>query len=398
MSQDSRTLVLSDLHLVPETPRAVGEDLARLVAAHPGARLIFLGDLFDVPAVSPRQPPRRAVTAALGAHPTARAALARHVEASEGGEVWLLGGNHDAEVGTDGFAAHFVDALGASPRAAARVRTSPWFFREGGLHLEHGHVYDPDNAPAHPLVHGARSLGVHFVEEFIAPAGAHHYLQVNDDTPLRLFLASFTVHGPRAPYIIYRYFHAALGAMLTSGPFYRAAPERDAGRALEPGFAREQGIGGELLHALLAEGATPTLESLARTFARIYFDRVLATLAMAGGLGVIAAGSPLAGGALASLGALGMIASWTRGHDRYRGTVPELLAASAERIAAATGARLVIFGHTHREGRGERYANTGSFAFPRGAPGRPFLEIEGTGEEPRAVRRYWGAEPLAEGR
>jgi hypothetical protein len=50
-----------------------------------------------------------------------------------------------------------------------------------------------------------------------------------------------------------------------------------------------------------------------------------------------------------------------------------------------------VFGHTHREADSGRYANTGSFAFPRGAPGRPFLEIEGTGEAPRAVRRYWPA-------
>jgi hypothetical protein len=387
MSSAPRTLVLADLHLTRETPRPVGDDLALLVAAHPGARIVFLGDLLDLPASLPRQPHRQAVAELLAAQPAARAALGRHLDT--GGELWLLGGNHDAEVGTAGFAGRFVAALGASSGAAARVRTSPWFLREGALHLEHGHFYDPDNAPAHPLVNGASSLGVHFVEEFIAPAGAHHYLQVNDRTPLELFLASFSVYGPRAPYVIYRYFHAALGAMLKSGPFYRAASEVLQGRALEALFARELGVGGELVEAVLAQGATPTLESLSRTFTRLYFDRVLATLAMAGGLGAVAAGRTLAGGALAVVGALSMIASWTRGHDRYGGTVPERLAASAERIAGATGARLVIFGHTHREADGERYANTGSFSFPRGAPGRPFLEIEGTAEHPRAVRRHW---------
>ncbi len=55
----------------------------------------------------------------------------------------------------------------------------------------------------------------------------------------------------------------------------------------------------------------------------------------------------------------------------------------------------MVFGHTHREALGGCYANTGSFAFPRGAPGRPFLEIEGSGELPRAVRRYWGAAEAA---
>jgi hypothetical protein len=387
MSSAPRTLVLSDLHLVRESPAPVAADLASLVAEHPGARLIFLGDLFDLPASTPRRPHRETVVAALGAHPAARAALGRHLDG--GGQIWLLGGNHDAEVGTAGFAEHMVSALGASPGAVARVHTSPWFFREGGLHLEHGHFYDPDNAPAHPLVKGTPSLGVHFVEEFIAPAGAHHYLQVNDKKPLELFVTSFTTYGPRAPQVIYRYFYAAFAAMLKSGPFYRGAAEIPAGRALEEAFAGELGVGHDLIETLLAHGATPTMTSLARTFSRLYFDRVIATLAVAGGLGAVAAGRPAAGGTVAALGALLMIASWSRGQDRYGGTVPELLSGSAGRIADATGARLVVFGHTHREAESERYANTGSFAFPRGAPGRPFLEIEGTLAAPRAVRRYW---------
>ncbi len=387
MSSAPRTVVLADLHLVRETPAALGADLASLVAAHAGDRLLFLGDLFDMPASSPRLPHRQAVTEALGAHPAARAALARHLDG--GGELCLLGGNHDAEVGTPGFDAHLLAALGASPGAAARLRTSPWFFREGGLHLEHGHFYDPDNAPAHPLIHGASSLGVHFVEEFIAPAGAHHYLHVVDSAPLQLFVSAFTHYGPRAPLVVYRYFYAAFAAMLKSGPFYGASAEVSAGRALEEGFARELGVGEDLVAAVRAHGATPTLESLARTFSRLYFDRVIATLAIAGGLGVAASGSPLAGGAVAALGALLMIASWARGHNRYGGTVPDLLSESARRIAEATGARLVVFGHTHREASSDAYANTGSFAFPRGAPGRPFLEIEGSADLPRAVRRYW---------
>jgi hypothetical protein len=111
---------------------------------------------------------------------------------------------------------------------------------------------------------------------------------------------------------------------------------------------------------------------------------------MAGGLGATAVGVA-AGGAVAAVGALMMVASWARGHNRYGGSVAELLAASAERIADATNAQLVVFGHTHREALGSRYANTGSFAFPRGEEGRPFLEIEGTPERPRAVRRYSAA-------
>ena len=389
MSSAPRTVVLADLHLVRETPRAVTDDLAGLVSAHPGARLVFAGDLFDLPAATPRRPPREAVVAALGAHPRARAALARHLDG--GGELWLLGGNHDAEVGTAGFAEHLVGALGASPGARARVRTSPWFFREGGLHLEHGHLYDPDNAPAHPLVNGASSLGVHFVEEFIAPAGAHQYQQVTDATPLKLFMSSFTWYGARAPYVIFRYFYAAFGAIFKSGPFYRASSEEAQGRALAGIFADDIGVPRALVDAVLAHGARPTLESLAGTFSRLYFDRVIATLAIAGGLGAAVSGRPAAGGAAAGLGALLMAASWSRGHNRYAGNVTDRLSASAERIVESTGARLVVFGHTHREADRGLYANTGSFAFPYGAPGRPFLEIEGPADAPRATRRHWPA-------
>jgi len=393
MSRAPRTLVLGDLHLTRETPRAVTRDLAALVAAHAGARLVFAGDLFDLPADGPRRPARDAVASLLGAHPDMRAALGRHLD---GGELWLLGGNHDAEVGALDFPEQLVALLGASPAARARVKTSPWFLRDGAVHLEHGHVYDPDNAPAHPLVNGAASLGVHFVEQFIAPAGAHRYQQANHETPLKLFLSSFTWYGARAPYVIYRYFYAAFGALFKSGPFYRAGEERAAGEALADVFAADVGVPRELVDALLPHGATPTLESLAATFSRLYFDRVIATLAIAGGLGAAAAGRRATGAAAAALGGALMAGSWSRGHNRYANTVAEQLAESADRIAGATGATLVIFGHTHREAEGERYANTGSFAFHRGAPGRPFLEIEGAADRPRATRRHWPAtEPSA---
>lgn len=380
-------MVLGDLHLIRETPRAVTDDLSALIDAHVGARLVFAGDLFDLPADGPRRPAHDAVASVLGAHPAMRAALGRHLDG--GGELWLLGGNHDAEVGALDFPEQIVAAIGCSPEA--RVRSSPWFLRDGAVHLEHGHVYDPDNAPAHPLVKGAPSLGVHMVEQFIAPAGAHRYQQVNDATPLKLFLSSFTWYGARAPEVIYRYFYAAFGALFRSGPFYRARGERAAGEALADVFAADIGVPRELIDRVLAHGATSTLESFAATFSRLYFDRVIATLAITGGLGAAAAGKRGSGAAAAALGSLLMAASWSRGHNRYVGTVAERLAQSAARVAGATGAKLVIFGHTHREAEDEAYANTGSFAFPRGAPGRPFLEIEGDAASPRAVRRHWPA-------
>lgn len=384
-----RTLVLADLHLVGQSPRPLGEDLAALVTAHPGARIVIAGDLFDLPSEMPNVARDRALASAMGAQAHVREALARHVDG--GGELWLSSGNHDAEVGAPDFRDALAAAFGVTGEARARIRTSPWFFREGGLHLEHGHLFDPDNAPAHPLVLGARSLGTHFVEEFIAPTGAHRYLNANDQTPLKLLASAFTWYGARGPYVVYRYFHTAFTAMAASGPFYRAHGEPERGRAHEPSFAEAHGVPHALVERLAALGARPTMTSFRRTFARIYFDRVAATLSLLGGAGAALAGRRRAGLAAAAAGAALMTASWAQGHNRYAGTVTERLREGASAVREVTGAKLVVFGHTHREALEDGYANTGSFAFHRDAPGRPFLEIEGPEDHPRAVRRYWPA-------
>ncbi|HVK70755.1 MAG TPA: hypothetical protein VM694_40145 [Polyangium sp.] len=393
MVQSPSTVVLGDVHLTRSVPRTVSEDLARLVDAHPGARIVCAGDLFDLSADLPRLPLPRAVEAVFEAHPAAKAAFGRHL--ARGGELWLVSGNHDAALGLADFRSALVTALDPPAEARTRLRTTPWFFREGDLHIEHGHLYDPDNAPAHPLVVGEASLGVHFVEQFIAPTGAFRYLNMNDETPLRLFLSAFSFYGPRAPYVIYRYFHAAIHAMLRSGRTYQRRAEDEAPLGAEEAarFIAELGIPPELVGTMLPLGARPTMASLSRTFSRLYFDRVLSTLAMSAGLSAAALGKKRAGGAAFSIGALAMTLSWARGHNRYAGSVAEQLAEGAARIADTTGARLVVFGHTHREALTERYANTASFAFPRNTPGRPYLEIEQTYGVPRAVRRYLPMEP-----
>jgi UDP-2,3-diacylglucosamine pyrophosphatase LpxH len=384
----SRTVVLGDLHLTTTTPREVTVDLVGVIEDSPGARLVFNGDLFDLSAQIPRMPPERAIRAVLAAHTELRAALGRHLD--RGGQLWLTSGNHDAELSSASFQAALLDGLAVRGDARERVRFTPWFFRDGNVHFEHGHLYDPDNAPAHPLVNGEPSLGVHFTEQFIAPTGAFAYLNANDGTPLSLFLSSFRWYGRQAPYVIYRYFHAAIAALLRSGPLYRAGDERPLGDALVDRFASEAGVPRAMLDELLRVGPAPTLESLARTFTRLYFDRVLATTALLGGLGALTLGRTRTATTALAAGALLMSASWARGHDRYRGTVAERLAESAAHVGGATGAKLVVFGHTHREALSDGYANTASFSFPTARDrGRPFLEIEGTAEAPRAVRRYW---------
>jgi UDP-2,3-diacylglucosamine pyrophosphatase LpxH len=396
-----RTLILADLHLTRHTPEVVSRDLVRLVEAHHGANLVFAGDLFDLSAeaassrddgTSPGRLERgrnqNGIEEGLRRYPDVARSFAEHVDRD--GALYVVSGNHDAEMGTGNMPASIADILGLRGDARARIHTTPWFFRLGNVHVEHGHLYDPDNAPAHPLVVSARSLGVHFVEQFIAPTGAFAFLNANDSTPLKLFVSSFAWYGKRAPYVIYRFFHAATTALLTSGPFFDGERARAAaGHERLPAFAAGQGLSVDAAERVLALRAAPTLESMRRTFARLYLDRVLATVGVAGGLTALGFGHPLAGGAFASAGAAIMAASWATGHDRYKGNVAERLERGARAVAEASGAKLVVFGHTHREAIAGAYANTGSFAFPGRAPGRPFLEIEGSLEAPRVTRRYF---------
>jgi hypothetical protein len=386
---ERRTFVLGDVHLTRHTAPAVAADLARFFAGAAGQRVIVAGDFFDLATDAPHEERRRAVSDVLGAHPELRGALGRFLDG--GGELTLLGGNHDAAMGDTAAGAELRELIGA--RSDAALSAAPWFLRDAGLHVEHGHFYDPDNAPAHPLVDGAVSLGVHFSSEFIHATQAHRFLQANDGTPLNLFLSSFRWYGWGAPRVVLRYFQAAFAALAKAGPFYRAASERGSGEERHARFAEAAGVPTAVVDAVLAAGAAPTLESWSATFARLYMDRVIATVAITGGAGALGIGALRGAPRVAAwgagsvvLGSMLMATSWLHAHDRYRGTVVERLASAAERIGT-TGAELVVFGHTHREACGDGYANTGSFAWPREAPGRPYLEIVRE-PRPRAVRHY----------
>ena len=376
-----RTIVLGDLHLSTHAPPAVSTDLVALLAQRRGDRVIFAGDFFDSSAESPRAPAEQALEAGFEAHPHVARALAEHAEA--GGELVWIAGNHDPELG----AAKIAGALRLGA-AASRVRVTPWFLREGGLHVEHGHLFDPDNAPAHPLASARGTLGVHFVEEFIAKTGAFAYLNANDKTPLELFTSAFRWYGRRGPHVVYTYFRAAFSALGKSGRFWQGESEAARAEAGLAAFLEDAGLDERSARALMSEHATPTMTSLRDTVARLYLDRVTATVSILAGVSAFALGRRRLALALGAAGFAGLAWSWSRGHDRYGGKVPARLDDGARRVARATGASLVVFGHAHEIADRDGYSNTASFAFPRGAPGRPYLEIEGSFDHPQAARRF----------
>lgn len=376
-----RTLVVADLHLTRQTPRHVAVDLASLFAAHPGARVYVAGDLFDR---SAEAAPTPSVGEVLGAHPSLARALGEHLE--QGGELRLAAGNHDADVGREGFADTLASALRLGPAARSRLSTTPWFFRDGPLHVEHGHVFDPDNAPGHPLVHGAPSLGVRFVHDFIAPTGAYAYLNRNDKLPLELFTEAFTRYGARGPYVVATFFRASFAALANAGPFYDLDAERASGDALLDAFAFGADVPADALRGVLSAQEAPTLARLRDTFARLYLDRVTFTTALLASLGLAATGRRRTALALAAVGMGCMVASWATQHNRYAGRVVTRLARGAELVGGATGASLVVLGHAHSPEVRDGYANPGTFSFSPGES-RTFLEVHMAGERATAELR-----------
>ncbi len=384
-----RTLVLGDLHLTRHTPPEVATDFCDLLDAHRGSRVVVAGDFFDLMTDAPKGARRDAIAGVLDRHARLRKSIGEHVDRN--GQLVLLGGNHDADLGRDDVRPALLELIDPSPEGRDRITSSPWFIREEGLHIEHGHFYDPDNAPAHPLVLGEHSLGVHFSAEFIHPTQAHRYLLANDQTPLMLLMAAFRWYGTRGPYVVYKYFHTAFAALAKSGPFYRGTPERKEGERRHAAFAESLGLPASVLDDMLEIGAKSTLEDFSSTFARLYLDRALSTIAAGVGALAIAAGKPRTGSALVAASSMVLIWSWLKGHNRYRGKVVDRLEAAANRIVENTGAEYVVFGHTHEEALSESYANTGTFAFARNTPGRPFLELSRNCGKHVAERRYFGA-------
>src|SRR2546429_373210 len=92
-----RSLIVGDLHLAKETPKAVSFAFAKLLDSHPGTRVVVAGDLFDFSSDHPRS----SVEETLGTHLPAKRALGQFLD--RGGELWLCSGNHDAEVSAPDF-------------------------------------------------------------------------------------------------------------------------------------------------------------------------------------------------------------------------------------------------------------------------------------------------------
>jgi UDP-2,3-diacylglucosamine pyrophosphatase LpxH len=382
-----KALVVGDLHLRRGGDPQAARALVQVLEREPDASIVFAGDALDL-AAEP-VPAHEAVAHALSTAPSLRRALAER--ASRGLRVTFLAGNHDAEIAHDSQVRAIHAALDLSAEHRVHVGAEPWFARlaNGAVHVEHGHVFDPDGAPTHPLATVARDdVGIALMRQFIVKADAHFLVAHNAEAPLPLLMRVLRKYGARAPWVIALYIQTALGICFDSGEKFPLASDRAEGKKRLEAFAARVELDRETLELMIEAHATPTRAHATATFLRLYLDRVISTSAVLGGLGLAATaaltGSPalaMVGLPVAAVGALSLSASLLAGVNRYHGRAQRALAEGAERTADITGAKTVVLGHVHVDESGPRYRNTASFAF---APRHPYLRVHADGTVERA--------------
>ncbi len=377
-------LVVSDLHLSPASTETSAA-LSALVRAHAGVEIVLSGDSFGLSSDPPARDPRESVASVLSAQPELAAALRAHL--AQGGKLSFLAGNHDEALTNPDMPAALSALLELSSGAALSV--SPWFIRRGDVHIEHGHLWDPDNAPAHPLASwsvNSEPLGIALTRRFIAKRGVYEFAHAHETTLLRGLTRAFRLFGARAPLLVGQYF-AASACICFETLFDRGlAEQRASGARALPALSQESGVSRASLEALLHAAPAPTHAAFRSTFFRLYYDRVLASALVSAGLSTALIAPPL--GALATLaGSAYLYTNVKQSGARYRDRPQRLLRHGADEVRRLTDAKLVVFGHTHVPVIEPGYANAGSFGYP-GPGGRPYLWVNEAGE---ATVRRWGA-------
>ncbi len=381
-------LVVSDLHLGPASPAGTGEALATLLRQYPSHELVLLGDIFDLSVEPAGHNPAEAAVRTLRAE--AALVIALRERLAQGAPVTVIPGNHDAGLGLAG-AARILRA-GIETGVDAPIEIAQWFVRRHDCHLEHGHLWDPDNAPTHPAVPPSSEtepLGIAMMRRVLAPHRGLVFAHAHETTPLQGLTRAFREIGWHAPKLVASYYAAAIQL------WWQARPERFAhellkGEAELVELSRQRSVDEAQMRGWLAGRPAPRHGQASATFARLYLDRSLATVGLSLALPLGLALAPWAG-LLTGTTAFGYLAlSLLQGKDRYSGQFLEGMRQSALSLHGESDCRAVVFGHTHVEEAHPGYINTGSFGFA-GRRGRPYLLLESG----RFCRGWTGQSELA---
>lgn len=377
-------VVASDVHLTQGGSERSAGRLAKLIEQYPGHEIVLAGDIFNLSLDAPSRDPSESIASIVAEYPTLAGAMKRHLDA--GHALTLISGNHDAGVMVRGTREQLLAVTGAG--AQSRLAIEPWFIRRGDVHVEHGHVYDPDNAPAHPLAAWSpetEPLGIALTRRFLSPHDAFHFAHAHHTTPLQGLKDAFVKFGGRAPMMIVHYFATSSRLAAEAAVPERMGAEKARGESAIDDFAQRSGVSAQVVRELYGALPRPTHEDFKKTFFRLYFDRVVATLGVAGGATRVLMGGAaggVVGGALALSGALYLHQSVKKGVDRYSSLPVKRLFEGADLVREVTGAKLVIFGHTHCEDEAEGYKNSASFSYTY-RKGSPYLLVDPSGHAER---------------
>ena len=357
-------LLVSDCHISPLHGDGTAEDLARLLAANPEAELVLNGDTWDLSWDVPGRLASETISEWVRQAPRLAQAMAERL--ARGAPITIVVGNHDAALSDRAVLGALQAALNVPGEAPLRVAS--WWTRRGMLHIEHGHFFDPDNAPLFPLgaPHRQRDepLGVALTRRFVAPNRAFTFAHAHETTPLAGLWHSLRHFGPRALRIIHEYYGTALTLTLEATRRQRTYDHEAAAAAWRDlACAQSELAPVEAVGQIVKLLPTPTHARGCATFERLYLDRSLALAAVCFGL---VAPVPALPGALAGCcGGAYLALSLLRGRNRYAGNLETRLESAACAIAEITRAKRVVFGHTHEAQSRGPYINLGSFGMAR---------------------------------
>lgn len=363
-------IILSDLHLGPTCPPDTSKAAALVIRRHPGCETMLLGDTFDLSIDPPKLNPAVSVARHLADNSELSGALREQLQ--RGVPVTIFAGNHDAQLAAPEVRARLLNTLGLAE--SAPLSCGVWCVRRTGLHLEHGHIYDPDNAQTHPLVapsYDTEPLGVTMMRRVLAPTQALFFAHAHELTPMTGLTQAFIRQGLSAPRLVARYYIEAFKLFARASPASFCA-EALLGESRLIEYAQGRNLDIDLLNQLLSLRAVPRHHLKKEVFFRLYLDRSIATAVWLSAcvLGALTSNPAFWGVSGASL--VFLAASLARGKNRYRGSLESRLHDAAMNLRAITGARAVVFGHTHIEEARPGYVNSGSFAFGS-SNGRSYL-------------------------
>jgi UDP-2,3-diacylglucosamine pyrophosphatase LpxH len=406
-----KLLLISDLHLGSHLKRKSRGEYVHLAErieevfpsflAHYRARggwdLVINGDFIDFwnmevgEARGRRDPEQVAVErlhAVFDAYPAVEEALVRFLEAGNG--VVFVTGNHDAELlyprVRGALASRLEGALGCDESAVirtgitrvqdvrpGRVRFVPWFLlEEGGVWIEHGHLFDAacsTDAALSPTRHGRL---VKSIAEVATRSFSNLMPEIDYDAPDRWGAIDYarwaTARGLRFVLRVVFLYLRMIGRMLAlwarAGRVDRAGRRRHEDRLQR--IAANSGLQMSTLTALEAMAPPPDSVSVGGLLSVSALDILLGAAVPLLLLPAIATATNLPIVPAIAVGAVGsaLVAWRLAGRKRRRDVAGDMLDVAA-RVGATTGVPLVLMGHSHHgtlERRGSVvYGNSGSW-------------------------------------